>query len=271
MPFTPSHLAAALPFVRTPLIPAAVAIGTMTPDLFYYLPVAIDRETAHSWLGVVTVDLAFGIALVLLWRFFLREPVIDFMPQWVRARMTPSEWMSAGRLRWPRLVLVLVASLLVGSATHVLWDALTHDGAFVHLLPVLYEQVGPLRVFKWLQHTSSLLGAVALVLFIRWWYRRTAVHEVPPSKLGPRGRVVGIIVVLGAGLAVATYAWLRGFLAHGYSPIDNALIFYTVTIGIAAAGLAAVLVCVVWWGLRFRSSTIDGDPAAETMTNRMRQ
>lgn len=37
MPFTPSHVAAALPFLRTPLIPAALVIGTMTPDLFYYL------------------------------------------------------------------------------------------------------------------------------------------------------------------------------------------------------------------------------------------
>lgn len=33
MPFTPSHAIVALPFVRSPLAPAAVAVGAMAPDL----------------------------------------------------------------------------------------------------------------------------------------------------------------------------------------------------------------------------------------------
>ena len=33
MPFTPSHAVVALPFLRTPLVPAAIAVGAMTPDL----------------------------------------------------------------------------------------------------------------------------------------------------------------------------------------------------------------------------------------------
>ncbi len=37
MPFTPSHAVVALPFVRTPLLPAAIAIGAMTPDLPLFL------------------------------------------------------------------------------------------------------------------------------------------------------------------------------------------------------------------------------------------
>jgi hypothetical protein len=50
MPFTPSHIAAALRFLRTPLIPAAVVVGTMAPD----------RDLSHSVLGLVTVDLLVG-------------------------------------------------------------------------------------------------------------------------------------------------------------------------------------------------------------------
>ncbi|MGK3950645.1 DUF4184 family protein, partial [Microbacterium sp. K2] len=37
MPFTPSHALVALPFIRTPLVPAAIAIGAMTPDLPLFL------------------------------------------------------------------------------------------------------------------------------------------------------------------------------------------------------------------------------------------
>ncbi|WP_262927685.1 DUF4184 family protein [Microbacterium sp. NIBRBAC000506063] len=37
MPFTPSHAVVALPFVRTPLLPAAIAVGAMAPDLPLFL------------------------------------------------------------------------------------------------------------------------------------------------------------------------------------------------------------------------------------------
>lgn len=252
MPFTLSHIAAALPLARTPLIPSALAIGTMTPDLFYYLPVTIDRTTAHSWLGVVTVDLVSGLALVFLWQFLLRQPVVDHMPLWVRTRLGGGEWMSTKRRHWPRLALLTIASVLLGCATHVIWDSFTHDGELVHAVPVLFEQVGPLRVMKWLQHASSVLGALAIVLFVLRWKRKAEVRDAPPTKLGTRGRAIGRIAVFGVGLAVSLYAWLRGIFAHGYTWIDNALLFYTVTIGISTAGLAVVFVSVVWHGLPVR-------------------
>ena len=43
MPFTPSHAVVALPFVRTPLVPAAIAIGAMTPDLPLFVRVLLPR------------------------------------------------------------------------------------------------------------------------------------------------------------------------------------------------------------------------------------
>jgi hypothetical protein len=39
VPFTPSHAAAVLPFLRTPLTASALVIGSITPDLPFYLPV----------------------------------------------------------------------------------------------------------------------------------------------------------------------------------------------------------------------------------------
>src|SRR5215207_10039344 len=48
MPFTPSHMAAALPFVRTPLIPSAIAIGTMAPDVPYFVPLGVARASVDA-------------------------------------------------------------------------------------------------------------------------------------------------------------------------------------------------------------------------------
>ncbi|RZI93616.1 MAG: DUF4184 family protein, partial [Microbacterium sp.] len=70
MPFTPSHAVVALPFVRTPLLPAAVAVGAMAPDLPLFL-----RGTPLSYQLLHTdVVASAGVALVLLaiWYLVLR-------------------------------------------------------------------------------------------------------------------------------------------------------------------------------------------------------
>ena len=59
MPFTPSHAAAVLPFLRTPLPASALVAGSVAPDLPYYLPGDLSWET-HSALAVVTTDLLLG-------------------------------------------------------------------------------------------------------------------------------------------------------------------------------------------------------------------
>jgi hypothetical protein len=87
MPFTLSHPAAALPFLRTPLLPAAVVVGSMAPDLPYYVPLFVPRELSHSPLGVVTVDLVLAVAGALLWWFVLREPIIDLLPRAIGVRI----------------------------------------------------------------------------------------------------------------------------------------------------------------------------------------
>jgi hypothetical protein len=53
MPFTPSHAVIALPFVRTPLVPAAIAIGAMAPDLPLFvrgLPLHYGVTHSFAWL-----------------------------------------------------------------------------------------------------------------------------------------------------------------------------------------------------------------------------
>src|SRR3954470_20931603 len=95
MPFTPSHVAAALPFLRTPLLPAGVVVGTMAPDIPYYVTVFVPRELSHSLLGLVTGDMAMGCLAALLWRLVLREPMIVLLPRGIGSRIPPS-----GRLAW---------------------------------------------------------------------------------------------------------------------------------------------------------------------------
>jgi len=248
VPFTPSHIAAILPFARTPLPPAALAIGAMMPDLFYYVPIDFARGLTHSWLGVVTVDLGFALALFFLWEFVFRAPVIDFTPGWVRSRMSTRYRMPTTLRDTGIFAALLIGAVLIGCSTHLVWDSLTHAGPVVDALK-LDAKAGPLPVYKWGQHVSSAVGLIALAVFTFFWWRRTEPHPAPPTRLTPFQRRGGIVLVLAVGLAVALTIWIRGIM-RGHSVIENTLIFYTVTVGLAAAALCAVILCFVWWTVR---------------------
>ncbi len=241
MPFTPSHMAAALPFVRTPLLPAALAIGTTSPDLFYFAPIGVARDLSHSWLGVFTVDLLIGVVCYLLWRVFLRAPVVDFTPRWARQRVAPARPMKGVAFAG-----LLVASVLIGAVTHVVWDSFTHPYNTVFDLPVLHTQLGPLQLTKWLQHASSIGGVLALAAFVLVWWRRTSPVDAPPTRLTTPLRVLGWALVLTSGLTAAAVHWF-GHIAAGVAPLDPSLVFRTVCLGIAVAALVAVVIAALWY------------------------
>ncbi|WP_288119671.1 DUF4184 family protein, partial [Microbacterium sp. 69-7] len=73
MPFTVSHAVVALPFVRSPLLPAAIAIGAMTPDLpLFVRGTPVSYQLTHTNLVVSTLIAA---ALTALWYLLLRPAV----------------------------------------------------------------------------------------------------------------------------------------------------------------------------------------------------
>ena len=130
MPFTPSHALVALPFIRTPLVPAAIAIGAMTPDLpLFVRGVGLNYSFTHTFGNVVwTALLAF--ALFLIWRVVLRPAVPELVPLWL-ARRLPDDWDDRGlaAVRSARMPYDLTVTVSVGSSTGTLsgesdWAAL---------------------------------------------------------------------------------------------------------------------------------------------------
>ena len=253
MPFTPSHIAAILPFVRSPLAPAALVIGSTVPDLPYFLPLGIPRELSHSLPGVPLADLPMGILVLALWALVFRAPVIDFMPQWVRARVR----LPARRPDWRpslRLVSLTLVSLLVGIATHLVWDAFTHrDGWAVVQIASLRTQLGPFTAFRWAQYASSIGGLVIFAIWAVGWVRRTPpveqrVLETDSSRLDPRARVTVWLILGAVQTGVALTIWIGG-LAAGADLLSGKLLYRTATMSVACAELLAVVVCLGWYRL----------------------
>src|SRR3712207_369015 len=86
MPFTPSHAAAALPFLRTPLPASALVIRSMAPDLPLYLPFEFPWAT-HTARSVVSTDLLLGLVVWAVWHTLLAAPALACSPAGLRARL----------------------------------------------------------------------------------------------------------------------------------------------------------------------------------------
>ncbi|MFV0252470.1 MAG: DUF4184 family protein [Beutenbergiaceae bacterium] len=249
MPFTPSHAVVALPFLRTPLVPAAIAVGAMSPDLPLFLPgspFGYLRSHSFVWLPATIV---LALVLRLVWRCGLRPAARELAPQWL-ARRLPPEWdggaatAAAGTFarrgrRHPSFsgALLLVLSLALGVMSHIVWDLFTHEGrAGIAALDVLW---GPLPAYKWLQHGSGVVGLAILAVWAVVRLRRAPVaHPVPRMVPGAVRWVWWVSLP-----AILLFAWLWGLAVFG-----------PFTAGFAPEHLAYRVLpraCAVWATLTF--------------------
>jgi hypothetical protein len=206
VPFTGSHPAAVLPFLRTPLPASALVIGSLAPDLPFYLPLPQWYAT-HTWLAGVPTDLLLGLLAWALWHGLLVGPALATAPAALRGRLAGRVAPGlAGRIASVRQVVLLVAALLLGTATHLAWDEFTHARRWgAEHVDALAASWGPLPGYRWLQYASSVAGlAVLLVWLVRWWRRTPAV----PTRAAPAARwlwpllaVLGLVAGAVAGLA----------------------------------------------------------------------
>lgn len=238
MPFTPSHAAAALPLLRTRLMPAALVIGSTSPDFAFYTRLPVAPSLTHSARGVVTVDLLAGAVLLLTWLLLLRQPVHAAMPLAVRRR-----W-DLPALRKPSVArgCSAVAALVVGASTHVLWDELTHSGGWGprHVSWLRAEQ-GPLPGYSWAQNASGVVGALCLLGWTWLWLRRQEPRAEVDLGGGWSWAWAGTALVGAAAGLVAALPSLEA------APADlRSASFDGATTGGAWAACGAVLLAVLW-------------------------
>ena len=173
MPFTGSHPAAVLPFLRTPLPASALVAGSLAPDVPYYLPVELGLRT-HTALAVVTTDLLLAAVLWTLWHGVLAAPAAWATPADLRGRLTGVRPGLRTRLRSARQAALVLGGLAVGAATHVLWDEFTHPGRWgAEHVPLLSREWAGEPGYAWAQEASGVLGGLVLLAWVVLWWRRT--------------------------------------------------------------------------------------------------
>lgn len=243
MPFTVSHAIVAAPFVRTPIPVAAVAVGSMTPDVVLFVPWGPSYWFTHWFPGVITFDLAVALAAVAVWWFVIRPGWLALASATVRDRVEPLPPFG------PRRAVLTVVGALIGIVSHVAWDACTHvDGAVVTRVPWLASAIGGHPVFSLLQDTSSILGLLAVLVVV----------AVRVRRLGLTGtRLLGAATVVVAAVVLAVSVVLIRDL--GTRALLPAMAYDVAVVAVQVAAVAVTVVGIGGLSLRVaRAGTAPG-------------
>ena len=212
MPYPFAHPVAVLPLAR-PMgrfaVPSALAIGSVAPDLWHLAPF-VSRADSHSPAALLWFCLPAGLLAYVLFHLLLKQPLIALLGP----RLGAFACKGLPRAPW----YAVVASLLAGALTHVIWDAVTHTNDHTMQDP------------NWFQHASTVLGSAVLGWWI--WLR---VRRVPPlpDQVSPFHR--GCVA-----LAIGGVMAISGLNAADSWPAFDRQLIKSVGIG-ALQGLAAAL------------------------------
>ncbi len=155
-----------------------LVVGSIAPDCEYFLRMKVSSNYSHTIGGLFWFNLPLSLVLAFLFHHLVRNSLFDNLPPVLQNRLSAYKefsWNTYFKGNW----LMVCISILVGAASHLLWDSFTHEyGYFVSVLPVLAEKVNisgaSLPVFKILQHTSTLIGAIVIAV---------ALYKLPIYKM----------------------------------------------------------------------------------------
>lgn len=245
MPFTLCHPALVIPlnrcFGRSTSL-AALVIGSMAPDLVYFFPIAGSGSFTHSLPGLLIYCIPSGIIIYTLYFALLREAFIACAPRAIALRMRP-------RVAWIPTTLpaaaIVLASLLIGAASHVFWDGFTHPNTYfvnrfdvLHLPVSIGDHVFPF--FKILQHLSSVVGFLVIAGDVAYWYLVTPPHRQEVASLSNRQRLCVALTIVAATTAGGVFGF---YVRVAKSPGQG--LFNLIVTAMAAAALTIVLLSLV--------------------------
>lgn len=235
MPFTLSHPAAAVPLAKCGLPLSAVVIGSIVPDLPYFLRMSTGKLIGHSFVGIFIFCVPVGMLMLWVFHVVLKQPLLSLLPVKQQERLAPVG--AKFRFGPSRQFFLIILALGIGALTHVIWDSFTHAHDWpvqqfsIFRLPVLQSSLGTILVFNLLQRGSTLVGAALLIYWYIKWLKRAPAQPVQlPVNMPANLKLYLVSFMAVAALLVASVysywrlpefsglGWLRPFarrLANG--------------------------------------------------------
>ena len=247
MPFTFSHPAAAVPLTRMGLVLSALVVGAMSPDFAYFIFLSARYQIGHTLLGIIIFDIPVGFVVLWLFHTILKQPLISLFPVTHQQRLMPLA-NDFSFLPLQRFVSIIL-SLSLGAFTHIAWDSLTHlQGWTVQQLPVLSAPVieiaqVSIRLYKILQHGSTVFGAALLLYWYLKWLKQAPTQPINLSVplLSTRTKLY-IIIIIGLGATIGAIVY--SFLVPPYS--IHQFLLQTVIVAVAILFVEVIIFGIFW-------------------------
>lgn len=167
MPFTLSHPAIILPFLKSKKTSAtALVVGSMSPDFIYFFRLKTDNDISHTFLGILLVGLPLGIIVMFAFHQIVKKPLIENLPAFFQKRLyelKTSNWLSYFRNN----VLRILLSFYFGAVTHLFLDSFVHvDGYFVERISFLRQVFFDNNLYEIAQYAISLVGLAIIAGYL---------------------------------------------------------------------------------------------------------
>ncbi|ENX12098.1 hypothetical protein F895_03609 [Acinetobacter sp. CIP 64.2] len=199
MPFTLSHAVLAPPLSKLSqghLPVAALAIGCMTPDL-YRLFTQETIAITHQWSGLLFPNLPMGLLFCLFW-YLIYRPVI-YRVLGIQHPLHINSFDQA-----VNFILMSCFAILLGSATHLIWDGLTHldfrTFAFKQLLAQNISLLGVNYPLHFVLQIGSSLITLPILMQMCWHYYQQHKGTQPSSTQERWFFVISLIICTASAL-----------------------------------------------------------------------
>lgn len=244
MPFTLAHPIAALPLwwgSRHRLDLPALMVGSLVPDITYYLHLQPRPNIGHTLPGILQEGLPWGLALLLVGEYLLKFPCLKLLPRPLMPSVGPYRLWSLSRF------LMVVASLALGAVSHIVWDSFTHQwGWSVVQWPWLMSTVGPLPLYAWLQYSGGVFGLLGLALwgYLSWTASLPEHPNLRAIRSAPRKLWITALSSITVLVLYLTYT----AVTLPYASNDVKSLVVRAVIGIVSGGsLGLLLYATVYW------------------------
>jgi hypothetical protein len=171
MPFTVSHALYALPlrYIRASFLSTTgLILGSMSPDMEYFIRLEPYRSIGHTWQGLWLQALPLCIVLGVVFHSIVKVPLAAHMPMTGGLNSRCLALFQGEKLSTWKAWLGFVLSVMLGFVSHIVLDEFTHaHSAFTAYMPWIWDsQMLGLPVYSLLQYSLSLLGLIGILLWL---------------------------------------------------------------------------------------------------------
>lgn len=221
MPFTISHAVLAPPISKLTghqLPVSAIAIGCMVPDLVR-LFTSEDIHSTHLWSAWLYPNLFIGLGFCLAWYLIFRPACLKFVG--INKPIPIHSLQSA-----VKFIICVICALVIGTATHLIWDGLTHVDFrtfafkdFLNQSVSMFNQTYPMH--RVLQIGTSIIALPIIGIMTHHYYQQ---HR-QSKPVNPKIKLYAFGLVM-----ISLFAGLFGYISFaqplGPQPWQNDLYWF---------------------------------------------